>query len=287
MGSDGLWSNSFSWGASLKTWSVSLQYLWSFLTLPAHIKTKRKTRRLKTGKIRGWCGGFGGWVLRDSKSSRHGWRASKHQLLLHQEKTFTLQQLKHHLLVLFKVTFLCVHYPLTYLSSSHLLAVITLKKAKERKLMTSSNLGYPHERQKMTLKSCVCGVELKEDKSLLSLHQSLSWPLTRNMRMSLIPFCFCDAISSSHLSDRRYWGKCSEEWSRFEQPRSENGVGPSFICFLYLWWSTVQQKQKKQRVHERVHVGYCHVLPLDPLKSLLSFSKDPCVHWQSSFHKTR
>lgn len=144
---------------------------------------------------------------------------------------------------LFKVTFLCVHYPLTYLSSSHLLAVITLKKAKERKLMTSSNLGYPHERQKMTLKSCVCGVELKEDKSLLSLHQSLSWPLTRNMRMSLIPFCFCDAISSSHLSDRRYWGKCSEEWSRFEQPRSENGVGPSFICFSYLWWSTVQQKK--------------------------------------------
>lgn len=133
MGSDGLWSNSFSWGASLKTWSVSLQYLWSFLTLPAHIKTKRKTRRLKTGKIRGWCGGFGGWVLRDSKSSRHGWRASKHQLLLHQEKTFTLQQLKHHLLVLFKVTFLCVHYPLTYLSSSHrLLAVITLKKSKRK-----------------------------------------------------------------------------------------------------------------------------------------------------------
>lgn len=161
-------------------------------------------------------------------------------------KTFTLQQLKHHLLVLFKITFLCVHYPLTYLSSSHrLLAVITLKKAKERKLMTSSNLRYPYERQKMTLKSCVCGVELKDDKSLLSLHQSLSWPLTRNMRVSLIPFCFCDAISSSHLSDRRYWGKCFEEWSRFEQPRSENGVGPSFICFLYLWWSTVQQNKTK------------------------------------------
>lgn len=63
---------------------------------PLTFKTKENTQ-VKTGEIKkrkkkkGGAGDFGGRVIRDSKSSKHGWRVSKNQLLIHQKPT--LQQL--------------------------------------------------------------------------------------------------------------------------------------------------------------------------------------------------
>lgn len=179
--------------------TASLQDLWSFFTLP----TNNKNTQVKTGKIMGGGGeGFGGRVLRESKSPQHGWRASKHQLLLHQ---------KHYSTTAKNITYLSFSKSLFLLSATlsptsphcHLSAVISLKKSKGRKLITSSNLR--SKEATFTGKLFVV-LKKKKHKSLLSLYQSQSWPLTRNMLVSPIPFCSVDANSSSHLPDRWSWG---------------------------------------------------------------------------------
>jgi len=134
-GSYGLWSNTLiiSWGASLKTWSVSLQYLWSFFTLP-HLLTLKpeKTRKSRQAKKGVW------WMFLVAKFwgtvNHHNMDEGQASTNGYFNRNITLKkQLKHNLLILSTLPFF-LYTTLSPTSSPflHLLAVISLsKKAKK------------------------------------------------------------------------------------------------------------------------------------------------------------
>ena len=103
--------------------SVSLQYLWSFFTLPAHIETKGntqvKTGKKKKGVVEVLVAEFRGRV------NHHDMDEGQATTNCYFTRNITLQQLKHHLLILFsKVVFFCplpshLHLPISSSSSCY------------------------------------------------------------------------------------------------------------------------------------------------------------------------
>lgn len=202
MGSYGLWSNTLrnSWGDFPQDLGVCLCNIYGHSSpYPLTLKPK-KTCKSKQAKTR--CGGgFCGRVLRVSKICMT-WMKAKHIATLPENYSTAKTSLTYPFLSYLSF-FLLILSP----TSPHFCIFQLLFLSKKQKRETYNKLQLK-DKGWHSMTSCFYGVKTEKEKSLQSqsTYQKPSWPLTRNTRMCQIPFCFTGANSSSHLSDRRYWG---------------------------------------------------------------------------------
>lgn len=201
MGSYGLWSNTLrnSWGDFPQDLGVCLCNIYGHSSpYPLTLKPK-KTCKSKQAKTRGG-GGFCGQVLRESKICMT-WMKAKQTATSPENYSTAKTSLTYPFLSYLSFFLLSSHLPLPISVSFSCYFSQKSKKGKHNKLQLKDKGWH-------SMKSCFCGVKTEKEKSLQSqsAYQKPSWPLTRNTHVCQIPFCFTDANSSSHLSDRRYWG---------------------------------------------------------------------------------